>query len=68
MQNVIAQKVRPLKYGSIALVCPPMYQNQLAYTKPNHKGSNPALPWKEEYGSQDEKLEFYLTQGQLAET
>ena len=68
MRNVIAQNVRPLKCGSIALVSPPMQQNQLAHTKPNRKGSNQASPLKGEYGLQDKKLEFYSIQEQLAET
>src|SRR5437660_711770 len=38
LRNVIAQMVRPLRCGSIALVCPPMQQNQLPHTKPNHRG------------------------------
>ena len=68
VRNVITQKARPLKYGSTALVCPPMRQNQFAHTKPNRKGSNQVSPLKEEYESQDVKLESYLTQEQLAET
>src|SRR5437879_9551347 len=37
LRDVIAQMVRPLRCGSIALVCPPMQQNQLPHTKPNHR-------------------------------
>src|SRR5437868_12886025 len=48
VRNVITQKARPLKYGSIALVCLPMQRNQLARTKPNRKGSNQATPLRVE--------------------
>src|SRR5437868_10427901 len=48
VRNVIAQKARPLKCGSTALVCLPMQRNQLARTKPNRKGSNQATPLRVE--------------------